>query len=328
MKKRTGKISAKRRSYLSFMFIPHHKGNVRTIRISNYRTTLLTATAFMLVALLTLTGYTLSVVRQNKALKAQHAEELNTILAEKAKLEDYIANQTQQLIENSELISAAATSKSISEEALNKVIAEYEDMVVAYVDKNMNTIRSVSRGGSSGSTNTTFQENLANLKSLIKTVQSAKLAEDEIDSKIAKKEKELTEYLDSLPTYWPLDEVVPVDSPFGRRLHPIYKRYMTHEGIDIGEKKGAPIYAAGTGKVIQAGWNGGYGNCVIIDHGNGFKSVYGHLSAYYVKEGEWVTKGQKIAAMGNTGNSTSTHLHFEIRVNDVPTDPTKFLEKR
>lgn len=326
MKKKTGKISAKRRSYLSFMFIPHHKGNVRTIRISNYRTTLLSATAFMLVALLMLTGYTLSVVRQNKELKAQYTEEINAILAEKAKLEDFIASQSQQLIENSELISAAASSKTISEEALNEYIAEYEEMVVAYVDKNMDAIRTVSRGG--GSSTTSFQENLAKLKTLITTVQNAKLNEDEVNSQIAKKEKELTSYLNSLPTYWPLDKVVPVDSPFGRRLHPIYKRYITHEGIDIGDTKGDPVYAAGAGKVIHAGWNGGYGNCVIIDHGNGFKSVYGHLSAYNVKEGDWVTKGQKIAAIGNTGTSTSAHLHFEVRVNDVPTDPTKFLEKR
>ncbi len=326
MKKKTGKISAKRRSYLSFMFIPHHKGNVRTIRISNYRTTLLSATAIMLVALLMLTGYTLSVVRQNHELKAQHTEEINAILSEKSKLEDYIANQTQQLIENAELITAAASSKTISDEAVNQYMTEYEDMVVAYVDKNMDTIRTVSRGGSSSAVS--FQENLTQLKSLINTVQSAKLTEDDVNSEIAKKEKELTNYLESLPTYWPLDKVVPVDSPFGRRLHPIYKRYITHEGIDIGNTKGAPIYAAGAGKVIEAGWNGGYGKCVIIEHGNGFKTVYGHLSAYNVKAGDWVKKGDKIAAMGNTGTSTSTHLHFEVRVNDVPTDPTKFLEKR
>lgn len=325
MKKMTGKISAKRRNYLSFMFIPHQKGNIHTLRISNYRTTLLSATAIMLVALLMLTGYTLSVVKQNVELKALHTEEINAILSEKAKLEDFIANQTQQLIENSELITAAASTKTISDEAVNQYKTEYEDMVLAYVDKNMDTIRTVSRGGSK---ETTFKENLTDLKALIDVVQSAKLAEDDVTSEIAKKETELTSFMNSLPTYWPLDKVVPIDSPFGRRLHPIYKRYMTHEGIDIGSTKNASIYAAGSGKVIEAGWNGGYGKCVIIDHGNGFKTVYGHLNGYHVEAGDWVNKGDKIAAMGNTGNSTSTHLHFEVRVNDVPTDPTKYLEKR
>ena len=283
MKKMTGKISKNYRSYLSFMFIPHAKGNVKTIRISNYRTTLLSATAIMLVALLMLTGYTLSVVRQNHELKAQHAEELNNILSQKTQLEDFIANQTKQLIENSELITAAANTKTISDEAVNQYKNEYEDMVISYVDKNMSTIRTVSRGGSK---ETTFKENLTDLKNLIDIVQTAKLAEDDVSSKIAKKETELTTYLDSLPTYWPLDKVVPVDSPFGMRLHPIYKRYIQHDGIDIGEKKGAPIYAAGTGKIIEAGWNGGYGNCVIIDHKNGLKTVYGHLSAINVKAGD------------------------------------------
>ncbi|MCX7773926.1 MAG: M23 family metallopeptidase [Clostridia bacterium] len=325
MKKMTGKLSAKRRNYLSFMWVPHRKGGVRTIRINNYRTTLLSTTAIMLVALLMLTGYTLSVVRQNSELKAQHTKELNEIVSQKEKLEEYIATQTKQLVENSELISAAASSKTISDKAIDEYKKEYEDMVVAYVDKNMNTIRSVSRGGTK---EMTFKESLVELRGLIEVVQSAKLSEEDVNSQIAKKEQELTTYLDSLPTYWPIDNEETVDSGFGKRMHPIYKRNMMHDGIDIGEKKGTKIYAAGAGKVIEAGWNGGYGKCVIIDHGNGFKTIYGHLNAYNVKAGDVVKKGQKIAEMGTTGTSTSPHLHFEVRINDVPTDPVKYLENR
>lgn len=325
MKKMRGKTSSKQENYLSFMFIPHRKGSVHTIRINNFRTTLLSVTAIMLVALLMLTGYTLSVVRQNNMLKTQHAQELDRILVQKRQLEDYIANQTQQLIKNSELISVAASTKTISDEAVDQYQTEYEDLVIAYVDKNMDTIRTVSRGGSK---ETTFKEGITDLRTLIDVVQSAKLAEDDVSSQIAKKETELTSYLNSLPSYWPIDNEKDVDSAFGKRLHPIYKRNMMHQGIDIGEKKSTTIYAAGAGKVILAGWNGGYGNCVIIDHGNGFKTIYGHLNAYSVKVGDWVKKGQKIAEMGNTGNSTSSHLHFEVRINDVPTDPIKYLENR
>ncbi len=325
MKKMTGKISAKRRNYLSFMLVPHRKGTVRTIRINNYRTTLLSVTAIMLVALLMLTGYTLSVVRQNKELIVQHEQELNLILSQKTELEDFIANQTKELIENSELIAAAATSKTISEKAVEQYKTEYEDMVVAYVDDNMKTIKSVSRGSSK---EMTFKESLQELRSLIEVVQSAKLSEDNTNDKIEKKEAELTNYLNSLPTYWPVDNSTTIHSAFGRRLHPIYGYYRQHDGIDIGDKNYPTIYAAGAGKVIQAGKSSGYGNYVTIDHGNGFRTLYAHLKSYNVKVGDWVKKGQKIAKMGNTGTSTGTHLHFEIQINGVATDPTKFVEKR
>lgn len=324
MRRMTGKTSTKGRNHLSFMFVPH-KGGVRTIRINNYRTTLLSITAMMLIALLTLTGYTLSVVKENKVLKVQHQQEIELILAQKAKLEDYIANQTNQLIENAELITAASTSKTISENAIQQYQAEYENMVVAYVDNNMGTIQKVSRGSSK---EMSFKESLSELRSLIELVKSAKLSEDDTSSKIHKKEAELTNFLNALPTYWPVDNSTTIHSGFGRRLHPIYKYYRQHDGIDIGSKAYPTIYAAGAGKVVEAGRTGGYGNYVVISHGNGFKSLYAHLSSYNVKAGDWVQKGQKIGKMGNTGTSTGTHLHFEIHVNGVPTNPTKYLEKR
>jgi murein DD-endopeptidase MepM/ murein hydrolase activator NlpD len=279
----------------------------------------------MLVALLILTGYTLSVVKENRTLKAQHNQELEFILAQKAELEDYIANQTSELIENAELISAANTTKTISEQALNQYKNEYEDMVVAYVDSNMGTIKSVSRGSSQ---ETSFKESLKELRSLIQLVESAKLSEDDTNNKIHQKKNELTNFLNALPTYWPVDNSTAIHSDFGRRYHPIYKYYRSHDGIDIGSKAYPKIYAAGNGKVVEAGRTSGYGNYVVIDHRNGFKTVYAHLSSYNVKIGEWVEKGQEIAKMGNTGTSTGTHLHFEIQINGVPTDPKKYLEKR
>lgn len=325
MKKMTGKISTKRRNYLSFMFVPHRKGSVKTIRINNYRTTLLSLTAFMLVALLTVSGYTLSLLRENQLLKVQRDQEIDLLLTEKAKLEEYIANQTNELIENAQLISAAATSKTISENTIEQYKTEYEEMVLAYVDNNMKTIKTVSRGNSKEAT---FKEGLQELRSLIELVQSAKLSEETTNDKINRKETELTNFLNALPTYWPVDNGNTIHSAFGRRLHPVYKYYRTHDGIDIGNKNYPNIYAAGDGKVVQAGRTSGYGNYVLISHGNGFQTIYAHLSSYSVKAGDWVKKGQKIAKMGNTGTSTGTHLHFEIQVNGVPTNPTKYLEKR
>lgn len=98
-----------------------------------------------------------------------------------------------------------------------------------------------------------------------------------------------------------------------------------HEGIDIGASTGTPIYASDGGTVITAGWNGGYGLCVDIDHGNGVMTRYGHCSSIYVSVGEKVYQGQNIAAVGSTGWSTGPHCHFEIRIDGVAYNPLDFL---
>ena len=101
-----------------------------------------------------------------------------------------------------------------------------------------------------------------------------------------------------------------------------------HRAIDIGAFIGAPVKAADSGYVISAsnGWNTGYGNMVLIDHGNGFVSLYSHLSSIFVRQGESVALGQQIGAVGSTGNSTGPHLHFEIRYQGIPRNPFGYLQ--
>ncbi len=117
----------------------------------------------------------------------------------------------------------------------------------------------------------------------------------------------------------------PVTSNFGWRTHPILGTQKFHAGIDFGADYGTAIYAAAAGKVIFAGWYGGYGNAVVISHGSGITSLYAHTSQMYVSEGENVQKGQPIATVGSSGFSTGPHLHFEVRANGEPTDPTPYL---
>ncbi len=116
-----------------------------------------------------------------------------------------------------------------------------------------------------------------------------------------------------------------ITSPFGYRYHPILGRSKLHSGMDIGAPTGSPIYAAEAGTVITSGWNGGYGNCVIINHGSGITTLYGHASELYVAAGQSVQRGDPIAAVGSTGLSTGPHLHFEVRRNGEPTDPAPYL---
>lgn len=112
-----------------------------------------------------------------------------------------------------------------------------------------------------------------------------------------------------------------VTSYFGMRLHPITKTWRNHTGIDIGASSGTSIKAADGGEVIYAGWLGAYGNAIIIDHGGGMQTVYGHCSKLLVSKGSNVDKGDVIGRVGSTGWSTGPHLHFEIRKNGVPIDP-------
>jgi murein DD-endopeptidase MepM/ murein hydrolase activator NlpD len=115
---------------------------------------------------------------------------------------------------------------------------------------------------------------------------------------------------------WPVNG--PITSGFGMRWGSM------HEGIDIGVPCGTPIHAAASGTVIYSGWADGYGNFVVIDHGNGLATAYGHQSAIYVSSGP-VSQGQTIGAVGSTGHSTGCHLHFEVRVNGTPVDPLGYL---
>jgi murein DD-endopeptidase MepM/ murein hydrolase activator NlpD len=122
---------------------------------------------------------------------------------------------------------------------------------------------------------------------------------------------------------------VPVDaeitSGFGYRMHPILGYQKFHSGLDFGSDSGSTIRSAAAGLVIYAQWYGGYGNTVIVDHGSGFTTLYGHTEGFYVAEGATVQKGQPIAAVGSTGLSTGPHLHFEVRQNGEPIDPVPYL---
>ncbi|HMG25497.1 MAG TPA: peptidoglycan DD-metalloendopeptidase family protein [Acidimicrobiia bacterium] len=118
---------------------------------------------------------------------------------------------------------------------------------------------------------------------------------------------------------WPVNG--PISSPFGPRVQPIIGASTFHPGVDIAASQGTPIKAAGDGVVKMAGWNGGYGNFTLIDHGGGLATGYGHQSRIAVSVGQHVSTGEVIGYVGSTGNSTGPHLHWEVRVNGNPVDP-------
>ncbi len=120
---------------------------------------------------------------------------------------------------------------------------------------------------------------------------------------------------------WPAPGYYTVTSPFGYRFHPVLKVNKLHTGVDVAVPSGSSIVAVNGGKVIKAGYNGAYGNHVIIDHGGGVATLYAHGSSLGVSVGQQVSRGQQIMKAGSTGYSTGPHLHFEVIVNGEPVNP-------
>ena len=125
------------------------------------------------------------------------------------------------------------------------------------------------------------------------------------------------------PGGWPVKGWL--TSSFGMRRDPFNGRRKMHEGLDIAARTGTSVTATADGIVSSVKTEPGYGKVVILDHGYGYRTIYGHNSRYYVKVGQRVRRGERIAAVGNTGRSTGSHVHYEIRLNGVPVNPRKYL---
>ncbi|WP_280747401.1 M23 family metallopeptidase [Parabacteroides sp. PF5-9] len=124
------------------------------------------------------------------------------------------------------------------------------------------------------------------------------------------------------PVIFPIKKSQRISSGFGMRYHPIYRVRKFHTGIDISSTKGIPVYATGNGMVIRKGYCSGYGNFVEIQHAGGFRSFYAHLSRTMVNVGDSVEIARQIACVGNTGISTGSHLHYEVRKGKRYLNPT------
>lgn len=167
---------------------------------------------------------------------------------------------------------------------------------------------------------------------LEKAEQQLKAAADAMNAEIQKKEKELAAQMAAQGTsivsekgfIWPLANNRTITSFFGSRIHPITGKANNHTGVDVAAPYGTAILAAKSGTVLISGYNSSYGNYVVLSHGNGQTTLYAHMSRRAVSEGATVKQGQTIGYVGSTGSSTGNHLHFEVRVNGVRTDPLSY----
>lgn len=185
--------------------------------------------------------------------------------------------------------------------------------------------RTPSRGGKGGvDTPIAPGENSDMLKQTQLMINSLDRQEKELDELLAAVIKD-SDYFRCIPNLWPT--AGELSSEYGFRDSPVRRGHKEsfHNGLDIANYSGTPVYASADGRVSFASWKSGYGRMVIIQHGHGFTSEYGHLSAFLVKQGEQVKKGEQIARMGSTGASTGPHLHYIIMKNGSPVDPLIYL---
>lgn len=170
---------------------------------------------------------------------------------------------------------------------------------------------------------TSLEKDEANLEDEIKDM--IKRSED-----LEKEVKRLTEQSKLKYTggkfLWPVPGHYRISSDYDNRIHPITGQYKFHTGIDIAAPFGKPVVAAADGKVITAGWINGYGNTVMIDHGSGYVTLYAHNSSFTVSVGNMVKRGDQVAKIGSTGNSTGNHSHFEVRLGGAHKNPNNYLK--
>ena len=215
---------------------------------------------------------------------------------------------------------APLEEKSVSQETVATVQEEKESLLTAAVDELNQKSQLIEKFLGSIGIKLPKDKNSSSRHSGGPFIQPPELVRDELLFKADK-------YLKAI-RYLPLGRPVqgPISSGFGKRKDPLNRRTAYHTGIDFRGDKGEKIYATADGVIVNAFRNGGYGNFVLIDHGNGYQSAYAHMQKYLVHKGDKVKRGQTIGMIGNTGRSTGSHLHYEIQRAGVPINPYKFLK--
>lgn len=241
-----------------------------------------------------------------------------------------VSNQTR-IEKLEETLSRSSTYMKSQLEALDKTNAYVSQLVTLFNTETNSTLKApVSRSYNRSKANTS--KAIAPETDILDEIETI-ILEDEITAVFSAQNddyksliddlKTRLSYLDRRPDFYPTTGKL--SSGFGYRTDPITGYSALHNGIDICNKIGTPIHAAGAGIVTFARYNGNFGNVIIVDHGNGYETAYAHCNSFVVKEGESVEKGQTIAEIGRSGRTTGPHLHFELRYLGTPVNPFKTL---
>ncbi len=255
-------------------------------------------------------------------IKLNQLEQENQI--QKEKIIDYsdkMAEIKSQLKELDDLDNQVREMLDIKD----KTEQSSKDVAAAVSDGNLASRSAKSIGRIGGSVAFAGQEDIdveemgQQLLEIAQEIESKKDNFAELKEKILAREERLAK----VPSIAPVSGRI--TSAFGYRVHPIYHKRIFHDGIDMVSYYGAPIHAAAAGKVVFSGYKNGYGKTVIINHENGFETLYAHNSKLIAKVGDRVQKGESVAKLGNTGRSTGPHVHYEVHKNGKLVNPTKYF---
>jgi len=307
----------KKDEYINIMVVPNSKSDIRSIKIkkSAFKAAIIAAMIFLLGIFSSAFYFAGKYTYLYATIK-----EKDNIISEKNKT---ISLKDQKIAEMKDL-----------NEAQDKKIAMLNDNAKKINDKmkSLDELEQKVRRMVGLSTQKTSRGGITrDSRSLMLDEKTTNELSNEIDNKTYEYKtliddiNKRLDYLASLPSAYPVTGSI--TSPFGSRTSPYGESSEFHPGIDIAVGYGTPVKAAGKGVVTYAGWLSGYGNVVMINHGYGITSVYGHNSQLLVKVGQTVNRGDIIAKSGSTGRSTGPHVHFEIRLNGNPVDPLKYLGK-
>lgn len=316
---------------LTFMVIPDANRSVVRFRVPGYLLVALPAGAALL-ALITVLAYGLTWTssRENEELKQQlrgRNEQYETAVDGKNRTIEHLQNEVLDLSKQAEELQRKMEQlKKLEEEV--KRLTGYDPGNAAAAALAAASGDDITPTGMGGIDLYATEEDVARLiqetrRSFTAVRESMSAMQDNLTGT---KQRVLDRQLAMriTPTIWPVDSET-VTSPFGMRRDPFTGKPAFHSGIDIGAKAGTPVYAAAEGTVVSAGSDSARGNNIVIDHSNGIRTRYMHLSRMDAVKGERIAKGQQIGLVGSTGRSTGPHLHYEVILNGASVNPKPYL---
>lgn len=304
------------KKYFTLIVVPDATSEFRQIKVPYLLTRgLLVVLAIFVLTLVGLSVYMVTHYGDMQDLITELPELRKNTHAQKSLIERYEGDisELRQMVSRLKLVNAKLMLMAGVENPLDSSV----NLAVGGIDETL---------GMSDLTGDFQQKMEEKMKAKISTLDQLKISavdQEELSQRMMEFFQDQQSLLDSTPSVWPVKGWI--TSGFGTRKSPFTGKRTTHSGLDIATKSGTPIIAPANGIVSFSGTKGAFGNVLVIDHGNGYTTFYGHCSKLLKKVGDKVKRGDSIAKVGNTGRSTGSHLHYEVRVKGVAENPNKYI---